>query len=102
MSSSSSSSSSSAASGGGVGGGGGGGGGGASKRLEKLRQVYSRALANWEMLLTQPVKDEEAFKKAFRATLTRHPEVIECARSGGLLATIMRIEFPTLAKDVGC
>jgi hypothetical protein len=67
--------------------------------LEKLRQVYSRALANWEMLLTQPVKDEEAFKKAFRATLTRHPEVIECARSGGLLATIMRAEFPTLAKD---
>ena len=56
-------------------------------------------LGNWERLLTSTVGDEDAFRKAFRTTLARHPEAIECARTGGLLAAVMRRELPTLARE---
>ena len=64
-----------------------------------LRRVYLKAISNWQFVLTQSVPDEESFKKAFRGTLGRHPELIECARSGGLLSSVLRQEFPTLARD---
>jgi hypothetical protein len=70
-----------------------------SKRATLLRKVYLRALANWELLLTAPVADEDAFRTAFRATLQRHPESLACARSGGMLAAVMRRELPTLARE---
>ena len=70
-----------------------------SKRVSLLRKVYLRALANWEVLLTAPVADEDAFRAAFKGTLARHPETLACARTGGMLAAVMRKELPSLARD---
>ena len=70
-----------------------------SKRAALLRRAHQSVLGNWERLLTSTVGDEDAFRKAFRTTLARHPEAIECARTGGRLAAVMRRELPTLARE---